>query len=573
MLVFTSSVCAETLDLQILATSDLHGKFLAWDYALDTESTKGSMAQLASAIAELQTENSLLLDAGDTIQGNGAALFLDQEIHPMAKAMNALGYDVWTTGNHDYNYGLDALKAFIGQLDAQTVLGNVTDPDGEALAPAYTIIERSGVRIGIIGMVTPLITKWDGPNLAGCTVTDPVEECRRAVDELKDRTDVLIALVHMGVENELDTPDTGCRDLAEACPELDLIIASHEHEAIEGVEVNGVLIVENKDQAQTLCDIHLTVDRSESGCSVIDRTSRIVTIADYPSDDAFEELMSTDHNRAVENAHTEIGVLKDGDLAPANEIDSIPQALVEDTALVDLINDTQLEYTGAQVSAAALPDLQSALCEGAIRSCDVSLIYKFENTLYLLKMNGRQLKQYMEWSAGFYKQYQEGDLILAFDPSVIYFNYDMFQGVCYKIDVSQPDGSRIVDLTWPDGTPVSDEEEITIAVNNYRANSHLLTPGVIFSADDMPELIQTDIRSDLGGIRELITDYIVNGCGGVLTPSCDHNWSIIGCSWDSDLHEEAVNLINEGTLSISSDRDKFGLNANAVTVNDLNDLK
>ena len=564
-----SAAHADVIDLQILATSDLHGKFLAWDYALDAESTRGSMAQLATALKELRTENSLLLDAGDTIQGNSAALFLDQEVHPMVAALNLLGYDAWTAGNHDFNYGIDTLKNVIAQLNAQTVLGNVWDANGDPLAPAYTILERAGLKIGIVGMVTPHITKWDGPNLAGCTVTNPVEECRKIVDELDGQVDVLIALVHMGVEDELDTPDTGCRALAEACPEFDLIIASHDHEAIAGIEVNGVLIVENKDQAQTMNEIHLTVERDDTGCRVTGHTSRTITLADYAPDEAFTEALSKDHTRAIESAHKEIGVLEGGNLAPESEINGIPAALTEDTALIDLINNTQLRYSGAKVSAAAMPSLESTLNEGTIRACDVSLIYKYENTLYMLEMNGRQLKQYMEWSARFFPQYQEGDLTFSYDPSVTYFSYDMFQGVNYKIDISQPIGSRIVDLTWPDGTPVADDEVFTIAVNNYRANSQLLTPGIIFAADDMPVLVQSDIRSDLGGLRELITDNIVNGYGGILTPECDHNWSIIGNDWDPELHAKAVEQLNSGTIPLLTETDKFGLNAKAITVADL----
>ena len=157
----------ETMDLQILATSDLHGKFDPWDYALNEESKSGSMAQVASAVKELRTDNTILVDAGDTIQDNSADLFFDEEIHPMSLAMNEIGYDVWVTGNHEYNFGGDVLKKVISQQKAKVLTGNVKDPEGKPLADGYTIIEKGGAKIGIIGMVTPNITRWDSANLEG----------------------------------------------------------------------------------------------------------------------------------------------------------------------------------------------------------------------------------------------------------------------------------------------------------------------------------------------------------------------------------------------------------------------
>ena len=178
---------SETVDLQILASSDTHGKFTTWDYGLNAENTSGSMVQLSTAVNSLRNENTILVDAGDTIQSNSSELFLDEDIHPMILSQNEIGYDVCVTGNHEYNYGMDIVKKTIAQHEATTLVGNVYDENGEALADDYTIIEKSGVKVGIIGMVTPNITKWDSVNLKDCTVTDPVEETRKVIDELKIR--------------------------------------------------------------------------------------------------------------------------------------------------------------------------------------------------------------------------------------------------------------------------------------------------------------------------------------------------------------------------------------------------
>lgn len=560
----------ETMDLQILATSDLHGKFYPWDYAQNVESTSGSMTQLATAIKELRTENTLLVDAGDTIQDNSANIFLDEDVHPMIAAMNALGYDTWTTGNHEYNYGMDTLKKVIATSKAKVLTGNVYDEDGKAIADGYTIIEKNGVKVGIIGMVTQNITRWDAANLAKCKVTDPVEETKKIIADIKDDVDVLIAVMHMGIENEYDVANSGVTDLAKECPELDLIVASHEHMQVEGTELSGILTVENKNMAQTLNEIHLFLEKDEDGWKITDKTSKTHQIKEYESDPELLELLKPYHEYAVKDASTVIGKLEGGDLAPANEINGVPAAQLMDTAMMDLINEVQLYYTGAKVSAAALFTTDANLKEGDIKKSDSSLIYKFDNTLYKLEMTGKQLKTYMEWSVNYYNQYHDGDLTISFNPDVRSYLYDMFAGVDYDVDISKPAGERITNLVWSDTKkPVKDDETFEIAVNNYRANSQLLTAGVVYEEGDTPVLLEKDVHGEIGGVREQIREYINTVKKGVLTPEVDNNWKIIGNNWDEKLHEKAVEQINSGLIDLPTSADGRTPNAKSVTVDDL----
>ena len=560
---------AETVDIQILATSDLHGKFVPWDYALNAESTSGSVAQLATAIKSLRNENTLVVDAGDTIQDNAADIFVGEEVHPMIAAMNAIGYDTWTTGNHEYNYGMDVLKKVIATQQAKVLTGNVYDENGEPIADGYTILERGGVKIGVIGMVTQNITRWDSVNLADCTVTDPVEETRKIIDAIGGDVDVLVAVVHMGIENEYGVANSGVTDLANACPELDVIVASHEHMLVESQDINGVLVVENKNMAQTMSEIHLTLTKEGEGWTVTDKTAISHNIADYEPDQELMDLMQPYHEQAMDDAEALIGTLEGGPLAPENEIADIPAAQIMDTALIDLINAVQMHYADADVSASALFVMNANLQPGDIKKSDTSLIYKYTNTLYKLEMTGAQLKQYMEWSMNYYNQYQPGDLTVSFNPDVRAYNYDMFAGVNYEVDVSQPVGSRIQNLTWPDGTPVADDDVFTIAVNNYRANSQLLVPGEIFDEDNLPKLLEIDIRGDLGGVRELIRDYIVNVKGGTITPEVDDNWKLVGNDWNAELHQKAVELIREGKIEIPVSEDGRTPNVRAITEEDV----
>ena len=262
-----------SMDLQILATSDTHGKFDPWDYAANKADASGSVAQQATAIKQCRTRNTLVVDAGDTIQANSAELFLNDDLHPMIAAMNAIGYDIWTTGNHEYNYGMDVLKKVMGQQKAKVLTGNVYAPDGTPLADGYTIIKKGTVKIGVIGMVTPNIIRWDAKNLEGWKVTNPVDESRKIIDKIKDQVDVLIGVMHMDTENEYGVYGSGVTDLANACPEFDVIVGGHGHRSIPNMMINNVLVVENKNAGATLSEIHVYLERQLDGkWKVVNRT-------------------------------------------------------------------------------------------------------------------------------------------------------------------------------------------------------------------------------------------------------------------------------------------------------------
>ena len=555
------------MDLQILATSDTHGRFLPWDYAANKADTSGSVAQQAAAIAQRRTPSTIVVDAGDTIQGNSAELFLQDEMHPMSAGMNAIGYDVWVTGNHEFNFGMDTLKRVIAQQKAKVLVGNVYAPDGTPLADGYTILNKQGVKVGVIGMVTPNITRWDSKNLEGWTVTNPVDECRKLVKQLRGQVDVLLGVMHMDPESEYGVYGSGARDLAEACPEFDVIVAAHGHRSVPGEMINGVLVVENSGNASTLSEIHLQLKRKwDGGWSIDQRTSEIVSMKDLPADAALSQQLAGYDARAKADAETLIGELRGGNMAPENDVVNIPQPMVQDTALLDFINEVQMYYTGAKVAATSLTSMTSQMKEGPIRKCDTASIYTYQNTLYKLEMNGAQLRSFMEWSAGFFKTWVPGDLTVAFDPSTRYYLYDAFEGVNYEIDVSQEPGGRIRNLTWPDGSPVRDEEVFTVAVNNYRATTQLLIAADIFApGEPLPKLLEIDVRGDLGGIRELLGEYIRTVKGGVIQPKVNNNWKLVGTNWDEAKRAQALKLLAEGKMPLPGSSTSRTLPGAAVT--------
>ena len=572
-LVFFSNVSsfAKEIDIQILATSDLHGKFYPYDYAINEESKSGSLTQIATAVKKYRTDNTIIVDVGDTIQDNYSEMFFKDKIHPMMLAMNEIGYDIWAIGNHEFNYGVENLKNIMKQSTSKVLIGNLYNPDGTSFADSYTIIEKDGVKIGVIGMCTPNITKWDSVNLKDYIVTDPVEETKKIVKDLRDKVDVLIATVHMGEENEYDVPNSGANDLANACPELDLIIAAHEHKLVEETYVNNVLIVENKSSGATMSKVNIVVEKDKSGCKIVDRKAESIKISEYESDKELSKKLASYNERAKKEANIIIGELVGGNLVPENEIAEIPQAQIEPTSLIDLINEVQMYYTDAQVSSAALFNIDANLEPGKIKKSDTSLIYKYGNTLYKVQMTGKQLKKYMEWSANYYNTYNPKDLTISFNENVRGFNYDMFSGVDYQIDISEKPGNRIKNLKWTKtGKEVKDDEVFIIAVNNYRVNTHLLSYGEIYEeGEELPKVLEIDVNGKIGGVRELIGDYIKNVKGGKITPNNPKNWEIIGNNWDEEKHKKAVQMIREGKIKIPSSQDGRTPNVKSITEDDL----
>lgn len=562
---------AKEIDIQILATSDLHGKFYPYDYAINEESKSGSLTQIATAVKKYRTDNTIIVDVGDTIQDNYSEMFFKDKIHPMMLAMNEIGYDIWAIGNHEFNYGVENLKNIMKQSTSKVLIGNLYNPDGTSFADSYTIIEKDGVKIGVIGMCTPNITKWDSVNLKDYIVTDPVEEIKKIVKDLRDKVDVLIATVHMGEENEYDVPNSGANDLANACPELDLIIAAHEHKLVEETYVDNVLIVENKSSGATMSKVNIVVEKDKSGCKIVDRKAESIKISEYESDKELSKKLAPYNERAKKEANIIIGELVGGNLVPENEIVEIPQAQIEPTSLIDLINEVQMYYTDAQVSSAALFNIDANLEPGKIKKSDTSLIYKYGNTLYKVQMTGKQLKKYMEWSANYYNTYNPKDLTISFNENVRGFNYDMFSGVDYQIDISEKPGNRIKNLKWTKtGKEVKDNEVFVIAVNNYRVNTHLLSYGEIYEeGEELPKVLEIDVNGKIGGVRELIGDYIKNVKGGKIAPNNPKNWEIIGNNWDEEKHKKAVQMIREGKIKIPSSQDGRTPNVKSITEDDL----
>lgn len=569
-----AKAASNQVKLNILATSDIHGRFMPWEYATDSAYKYGSLARIATVVKEVRAANpnTILVDNGDTIQDNSNQLFLNDDIHPMIQGMNYLGYDTWTLGNHEFNYGVPAIEKIMKQFNGKVLAGNVYKPDGSLFAAPYTIVVKGGIKVGIIGMTNPNIVKWDAANLVGYKTTSPVEETKKAIAELKGKVDVMIGVIHVGPDQEYGNDD-GADVIAKACPELAVIIAGHEHSAVADTRVNGVLITEPYRYGDNVSNVELTLTQGANGKYTVanketDVKASLISVQTYAVDEAISKKLQSYDDRAKADAKVVIGTLMDGDLVPADQVKGIPTAQIQETAMIKLINDVQMFYTGAEISAAAAFSTTANIKAGNITKAGTSQIYKYDNTLYKVEITGKQLKAYMEWSANYYNTFKEGDLTVSFNENVRSYNYDMFSGVRYLVDISKAPGKRIINLTRMDGTPISDTEKLTLAINNYRYNSQLATPGVIYTADDMPKLLEKDVQNG-AAVRDLIGKYIVEEKHGYLVPEKEYNWYLTGYRFDEKLRAIAVKAVNEGKLALPTSADGRTPNVKSLTKADL----
>ena len=520
--------------IRIIGTSDLHGKLLPFDYDSNAEDRSGSVAQLSTAIKKYYNKDTFLVDVGDSTQGNMADLFLDQRCHPMIEALNTLNYDLGVLGNHEFDYTPDDLDKFISSFKGTVLTGNLYRNDGSSVCDGYKIIKKNGVRVAFIGMTTPNSAGWSEKDKNALKVTDPLEETRKILDKIKGKYDLLVGLYHMDINDEFGIADSGVADICNACPEFDVIVASHGHRKIEGELINGVLVVENQDKAQTMSVLDIELTRKGGGWRVKTKSSKCINIKDYAIDLKIKAEFALNDVEAKNEATSVIGKLEGGPLVPDISEVSVPVAdpktpvtYFEDTPAMELVNRVMMYYADCDVSCNANTNPTIDIEPGDLRKCDIAVIYKYSNDLWKVHMNGAQLKKFMEYNASVYNTYKKGDKGVSITNDPIY-NYYVFEGVKYEIDVSEEKGSRIKNLTWPDGKPVKDTDEFDMAVNNYLANTTLLSPGILYNKDDIPTLVEAGIYAEKGGIRNLIIDYIQEKDNGVIQSECDDNWKLIG---------------------------------------------
>ncbi|WP_436967458.1 bifunctional metallophosphatase/5'-nucleotidase [Brevibacillus brevis] len=570
--------------ITLLGTSDIHGRFMPWDYALDGPNPNGSMTQLFTIIKEIRKENpnTVLLDAGDSIQDNSAELFNDQPQSPVMVAMNEMNYDAWAFGNHEFNFGLDVLDKVSSQYKGSVLAGNIYKENGERFLPAYTIIERGGIKIGVIGMNTPMITDFEKgtDHLDGLVIKNPVEETKKAVKELEGKVDVMIGLMHMGIENENGIPGTGVADIANAVPELTAIFAGHMHKLVKKEEINGVLITEPDKYGTHLSRIDLTFEKKDGKLVLTDKEATAVPVkgADGTpavSDAALETKLQPFHEFARADANIVVAELKGMNLVEKNEIEGIPTVQIQETPLSDFFHEVMLYYSKADVVAHQIDNDKAKLDVGPIKKKDIAYNYQYaggEITVY--KVTGKDLKDYMEWAVGYFNSTRPGDVTVSFDPkrrASKYSTNDFFGGVKYEIDLTKPYGSRITNLRKLDETPIKATDTLKLGMNAYRMEA-LQAKGGALEGRKFEQLWSSKDNSafgETGGtIRNRAIAYLKEVKKGVYEPKVQNNWKITGVDTTAPVRKDIVELINAGILSVPKTADGKYTNIASINIKD-----
>ena len=345
------------------------------------------------------------------------------------------------------------------------------------------------MKVAVIGVVTPDVPIWDGgkEGIEDYVFEAASDAVKAEIAKIGGKADIIIVSAHMGLYAEFDEENgsDSAQKILDDNPEIDVLQVAHNHVTVNLTEGNTV-IGGVRNSGREAAKFTLTLDDDNN---VISSEVEIVDMKDYDPSEELRALPIVKEYHEATIAFVQGGIGEDGSTGaslgqttkrfqPENRIQGLPEGKLQDTPVMDLINTIQLEASGADVSAAALFKDTSDLPEGNINYGNIFDIYKFDNTLYRVKVTGAELKAYMEWAAECYNQWQEGDINISFDPEYPGFLYDMFQGVDYEIDLSQPKGQRIKNVMFK-GAPLADDQVLTLAVNNYRYSSALKSQGLV----------------------------------------------------------------------------------------------
>jgi 2',3'-cyclic-nucleotide 2'-phosphodiesterase/3'-nucleotidase len=487
----------EPTTITILETSDLHGHIYNWDFFGNQESDQG-LAVVSTLIKQERAADPdlLLLDDGDTIQGTPLIYYYNTQVpdeaNPMAVVMNAMKFDAMTIGNHEFNYGQSVLDKFIGDAQFPVLSANIRQSDGGEQYTPYVIEDVKGVKVGILGLTTVGIPVWEKPeNIEGLRFDDAVETAKTYVPKMKEEgATVIVALAHSGTHVEpadtraegawmtdyttwvdkgyADVPDQNfIIKLAEAVPEIDVILAGHAHATIPQAMINGVLVVEPSRWGSGVSKVALTVDASGQ---VTAKTGEFLSGQEVAPDQEVLDLAKTYQETALNYVNSEIGEAT-GDFPGAYE------ARWKDGPLADFINSVQLkmaEEAGypADISLAAIFNNTGQFKQGPITMTDVYGVYQYDNTLYVLEVTGDILKRALEHDAEYWAQYDPNNPPAAGPENLVAgdvrdYNWDVYTGIEYKIDISKPVGERVVELKY-NGVDVTPDQKFVLAINNYR---------------------------------------------------------------------------------------------------------
>lgn len=550
-----------TWDLTLLGTSDTHGNVYNWDYYRDAEYDDSKhndigVAKLATLINQIRAERrgkaTLVLDAGDTIQGTPLATFYAKqepitstgEKHPMARAMNIIDYDAVTLGNHEFNYGLPLLDLWIRQLGFPALAANaINAKTGKPAFLPYVIKKVSlgfaapTLRVGILGLTNPGVAIWDRGNVEGrLRFDDMIATAAKYVPIMRERgADIVLISAHGGDSGtssygpELPNENPVAL-IAQQVPGIDAILFGHAHnEVVERFVTNEktgeqVLLSEPSKWGQRLTRMDFTLARERGRWTITKKSATMLNTNTVVEDPKVLAAVRAQHAKTVAYVNQVV--------ARATVEMSTVESRYKDTPILDFINHVQAEtvtkalagtqYADLPVLSQASPFSRTAVFPaGDVKIRDVAGLYVFDNTLEAVVLTGAEVRAYLEYSAKYFVTLAPGapvDPETISDPLVPDYNYDALSGVDYDIDIAKPVGQRITRLVLPGtDTPVADDAQFVVAVNNYRRSG----------GGNFPGIVKTQVYNEQQEIRQLLIDWAQEK--GTIDPAdfFQPNWRLV----------------------------------------------
>ncbi|AFH50817.1 5'-Nucleotidase-like esterase [Ignavibacterium album JCM 16511] len=549
---------AQTVNVKIIETSDVHGAIFPYDLVNDRPSNS-SLAQAMTYLNEQRADTNqivFLLDDGDILQGDPVVYYYNFEksdtIHLYADVMNYMKYDAATIGNHDIETGHNVYDKFNKEINFPWLAANaIRTSDGQPYFKPYTTIEKGGIKIAVLGLITPAIPKWLPEKIwEGIHFDDMIETAQKLAKKIREteQPDLLIGLFHAGVNyNYSDEASTTYKNenasklIAEKVVGFDVIFVGHDHEGwnFKTRNPNGkeVLVLGTQAGARTLAvaNIKLTFDKFCGFFASEQMSGEIVEVKNYKPDKEFMKRFSPAFDEVKKYVSRPIGKF--------TKTISSRDALFGPSEFVDLINSVQLELTNADISFTAPLSFNATIKEGDLFVKDMFNLYRYENLLYTIKMSGQEIKDYLEFSYGnwFNQMKDENDHLLRFrlddNGNIVYsqrsnspelyerfYNFDAAAGIDYVVDVTKPIGKRINIIKLSDDREFDLNAIYKVAVNSYRGNGggDHLTKGAKIPKDELSKRLISSTDKDL---RYYMMKWIEEKIS--VEPKLLRNWKVV----------------------------------------------
>ena len=545
----TMAQTTETVTLRIIETSDVHGCFFPYDF-INRKPKKGTLARVSTYVDSLRAlygKNVLLFDNGDILQGQPTCYYNNfvkpEKENVAAKVINYLKYDAQTVGNHDIETGHAVYDKWIREVQCPMLGANIIDTaTGKPYVKPYTIIERQGVKIAVIGMLTPAIPNWLQESLWSGLRFEEMTQCARYwVDYVKknEKADVIIGLFHSGKEGGITTDDymeDASLKVAREVPGFDLILYGHDHTKHQDIITNNQGIVVCLDPS---CNA-LMVSDAEVKLTMIDGkvrgkqvTGKVVDVSELAVDEKFISHFQADIDSVNTFVNRKIGKFKTAVYTRDSYFGS--------SAFSDFILNLQLQITGADISFNAPLTFDTYIGAGDVTVSDMFNLYKYENQLYVMKLTGEEIRKHLEMSYDLWVNTMTSpdDHIMLLNEDAkgdqqrfgfknLAFNFDSAAGIDYEVDVTKPNGQKVHILKMSNGEPFDEHKTYKVAMNSYRGNGggELLTKGAGIPHEELEKRII--YRSEKDQRFYLMKE--IEKCGEV-EPKPNNNWRFVPAEW------------------------------------------